>query len=671
MRLPFCRILLFLAALFAPAAAVTATSFPVSMEKDAPVEVSMETVWNDLLITPGFIPIKITLRNKTNRAQRYILNYRIDRNRYRGGKTMTGSAALSVEAGHVSQTHVFIPANFSQPESGLLLLGLKGLGVKDNTYYPSGKSFSDTHIAIGMGERSAFEHQGRVNALVMVNEHISASRINHSFYRIPLATVPPDWRAYSSLAMLVFDSTEWNDLPAGNRAAILEWTAMGGKLCLIALSDEWLENLRFPDINIPDDTETDEISLPLGAGNIVLFPPEKPEPPVRKEIKRVPPSRPVRKGDIQLPTIKHTSAPPMKREIEIAEKIAKAIPARIRNPGANKIPLSAAQEWEPQINKGIIVSLLVLFTLALGPLNFFFLAPARRRHRILWTTPLIAFAVSLFLMGAALLDGIGGRGERLTIARLLPEQKRLVLEQAQISRTGLLLNSSFDFDENIRLSAMFADNDSRSRNYTRTSAGWSGDWFSSRAMQAQFAQTIRPARGVVRVTLPGESGKNGAVLSTLETPLAEIYVTPDGKIFYKAAHLVPGVKCPLIPASRAEFKNWWEEQTKTSFSRDLFPDTPSDGKNPSKKFYARAAKADQVAVATLKSITWERDIALIHGAAEFVTETAAPPVPVNEPPAANAPAAQVAKVLDFAERYRNLPFIGVLKPECQNPVRWE
>jgi hypoxanthine phosphoribosyltransferase len=27
--------------------------------------------------------------------------------------------------------------------------------------------------------------------------------------------------------------------------------------------------------------------------------------------------------------------------------------------------------------------------------------------------------------------------------------------------------------------------------------------------------------------------------------------------------------------------------------------------------------------------------------------------------------------LDFAERYRNLPFIGVLKPECQNPARWE
>lgn len=26
--------------------------------------------------------------------------------------------------------------------------------------------------------------------------------------------------------------------------------------------------------------------------------------------------------------------------------------------------------------------------------------------------------------------------------------------------------------------------------------------------------------------------------------------------------------------------------------------------------------------------------------------------------------------LDFAERYRNLPGIGVLKPECQNPPEW-
>jgi hypoxanthine phosphoribosyltransferase len=27
--------------------------------------------------------------------------------------------------------------------------------------------------------------------------------------------------------------------------------------------------------------------------------------------------------------------------------------------------------------------------------------------------------------------------------------------------------------------------------------------------------------------------------------------------------------------------------------------------------------------------------------------------------------------LDFAERYRNLPFIGVLKPELQNPPEWQ
>jgi len=26
--------------------------------------------------------------------------------------------------------------------------------------------------------------------------------------------------------------------------------------------------------------------------------------------------------------------------------------------------------------------------------------------------------------------------------------------------------------------------------------------------------------------------------------------------------------------------------------------------------------------------------------------------------------------LDFAERYRNLPCIGILKPELQNPPEW-
>ena len=26
--------------------------------------------------------------------------------------------------------------------------------------------------------------------------------------------------------------------------------------------------------------------------------------------------------------------------------------------------------------------------------------------------------------------------------------------------------------------------------------------------------------------------------------------------------------------------------------------------------------------------------------------------------------------IDYSEKYRNLPFIGVLKPDCQNPPMW-
>jgi hypothetical protein len=640
------HILLLFAALLAPAAAVVASQ----TEANAPVEVSMHPFLN-YKATPGFIPVSITQRNRTDKTQHHVLHYKIHTHEYRKGhpfkKTKrvgagmtTGSFALSVEARGVNRTHVFVPANTISQSRGYatLSLQLEGPGC-ENGFNHREITFPSNGVSTGMGTRSYAAYSSYLSkAFDIKSRSVYPSYApDYTFSSIHPASLLPDWRTYTALGTLVFDSTEWDEIPADNRTAILEWTAMGGNLCLVARSDTWLKNLRFPDAI---ETREQNNYLRLGSGGITLLPPGG-------------------------------------NEKEIAQKIEKAVyGTHCGDISDADFEPEDAQKWKPRANKEIITLFLVLFALVIGSLNFLFLTSARSRSRILWTTLLVVFTAGLFLMGSALFDGFGGRGERLVVAHFLPEQNRLVVKQMQISRTGLLLNSSFDLDENTRLTAIYGGefaekSDSRSHEYTRTSTGWSGDWFSSHAIQSQFAQTLRPARGAVRVTLPDESGKNGAVLSTLETPLAEIYVIPDGKTFYKAAHLVPGVKCPLTPASSAEFDRWWEEQTKFSFFGGVFRMTPAYGQYPSKKFYARAAKANQVAVATLKSIIWERDIALIHGAAEFVTETAAPPVPANEPPAANAPATQVAKVLDFAERYRNLPFIGVLKPECQNPARWE
>src|SRR5690606_18267044 len=122
---------------------------------------------------------------------------------------------------------------------------------------------------------------------------------------------------------------------------------------------------------------------------------------------------------------------------------------------------------------GLFVVVLIAFGLLVGPVNLFVFAKSGQRHRLFITTPIISLATCALLILLILIqDGTGGRGERIVLMEVRPDadENRAYLHQEQVSRTGVLLGSSFELKESAVISPVpLADSP-----WTRLKPGTSG-----------------------------------------------------------------------------------------------------------------------------------------------------------------------------------------------------
>ena len=172
-----------------------------------------------------------------------------------------------------------------------------------------------------------------------------------------------------------------------------------------------------------------------------------------------------------------------------------------------------------RVRSGLIFGFIAIFGILVGPVNLFWLAPAGKRQRMFWTTPLLSLGGSLLLVAIMVLqDGIGGNGARLTLAILQPEQKRLALMQEQVSRTGVLLKRSFPIVEPgwmqpldlAKAESSYSSREGR-HSFDETDTTRTGDWFASRSVQAQLLETVRPSRAAIEVFPPAAAGQPPSV----------------------------------------------------------------------------------------------------------------------------------------------------------------
>lgn len=404
---------------------------------------------------------------------------------------------------------------------------------------------------------------------------------------LDLELAPADWRGWTSFPVLLCTEGEWLGLAPGARQALLERIALGGRVGVLVAdaAAERLDRLRLP----PRDASG---RRRVGAGEVVT---------------------------VEWDGTTLTA--------EIYDRFAAGCEAGME---ARRFDAYGGVQWRFRFAEGQpldsrfarltgifgpralplvpIMCFLGFLAIIAGPLNLMVFAGPGRRARLFWTTPVISLVATLLLLGLIFLrDGFGGRGARRVLALLLPGQNALAIVQEQFSRTGVLLSGVFPIAEpswmrpvgNVALDGGFHETDDAWR---------SGDWFRSRADQAFVIQAVRPSRTGIEVN---EGIGPPAVISSIELPLARVFVIDAEGRFWTAADVGTGQRRTLEPSTAADYDSWFaghEADAGPVRLRALEAVRGLPG-----HAYAEATAAGSVAVETHPAIRWENERVLFAG----------------------------------------------------------
>ena len=367
-----------------------------------------------------------------------------------------------------------------------------------------------------------------------------------------------DWRGLTGYDSIWLTGAEYTALDPDRRRAIRDWVDRGGKLFLFALS--------------LDPAMRGELGLAAGAsqhaagfGSVTLI---------------------AHNGESLTPE----EATRILADIHPLHDETRALDASLWK--------MTARQGGIYFNGFFLVGFITIFAAAVGPVNLFWIAGPRRRHRLFWTTPLISLGASLVLIAVILVqDGTGGRGSRLLVMRLFPEQKKAVLVQEQVSRTGVLLSRHFTLSEDALLSTI-AIGPNGGRELDQAGRDYGGDWFASRSIQAHRIEAIVPSRAEVQL-VNAEAAKQGAppeLVSSIPATLKEIrYVDAESR-HWSGAGLRTGERVTLQRDTRHGPLSFGGEGS--AFLEEL----QSRTRDELGSFYAVAD--DGPFLATLTSIRW-------------------------------------------------------------------
>jgi hypothetical protein len=403
---------------------------------------------------------------------------------------------------------------------------------------------------------------------------LEAAKSNLIGTALDLTQAPADWRAYSGLDQIFMTAQEWLTFPADKKQALLQALALGSDLALVC---------KTPD-------EADLIRKALGRegkGNAITW----------------------RTGSSRVTLLIGANITTSEIENQLRSSNAKA------DLLANHRLSSYLDEAVAQISTAgpLVLLFIVLFGIIAGPVNLFVLAPAGRRHRLFITTPLISLVGAIVLAAAIFIqDGTGGTGVRLIHAQLLPDQKQMLIQQEQASRTGLLFGSTFTPPPATWVQPLSTDTKSHSNNrfsnsYTIDPSGrHDGDWFRSRTRQSQLVTTLVPTRAAIEFT-PGDQP---SIISSFDMPLDQIFIRIEGSL-WRAKNVRPGTRMNLTRESSDP--EWWNEFISEHELIGMLKASTQKLSHTNGTFYATTADPGSLPIETLPSIRWQTPLTLISG----------------------------------------------------------
>jgi hypothetical protein len=243
--------------------------------------------------------------------------------------------------------------------------------------------------------------------------------------------------------------------------------------------------------------------------------------------------------DFLFPGFGHVRMLPASLDIDKTKEAIEEELSAPNGPGELASSLASSSESSDLIevkpNVPLLFGFMGLFAIIVGPVNVFALA-RRRRGRLFWTTPFISLCASALLIGMIVAqDGLGGHGVRGAEVCLFPQSRNAVVMQEQVSRVGLLLDSSFQtrdpvFMRQLELPAR-ENGPARGRELRNEGTSYAKGWFVSRAAQAQRIVAVVPTRAEITLLNAADVRDKGdapVIVSGFDTTLDTLSYT-DGQ----------------------------------------------------------------------------------------------------------------------------------------------
>jgi hypothetical protein len=533
------------------------------VEPGSGIELSLRTPFEEPPLR-GACTVEVTLRNGSGRDGRWELALHSDDAYW---WTASTQATVSVAAG-ATRTFVLVGALTGRPggwgahPTSSAYLGVRGPGVSRQRVNVCHRQLTLVGPPAGSpAESSSFAMSASLARVLWdpMDAEMKARSEAMAGSRFEPADLPADARSYAGFANIFLRGEEWTSLPADRREAVLDWVALGGTLCLLGPPAEQRR---------------------LGLGWVRSWPvAAEPAADVRQALQEI--------ASVPAADPRFASLGPQEGQWTLPGRLAR-----------------------PESHHGAVFVVLLTVSAVIGPLNLFWLARGRHRHRVYWTTPLLASAAAAVMMVMILLrDGVGGEGYRWTTVAVMPGSHRAAVVQEQVSRTGLLLSTGFEAREPMMgwpLSYHEGTEAVQSPMNQQSSGPRQGGWFSSRTLQAHYLETIRPTRARVQVHF----GSRVEAVSSIEDTLDGLLVVDDAGRGWYAPSAAAGQRVVLEPAG--DVAGWLDDRLQEAGPvnrRHLQKLRDARG-----YFFARARRG--APIETLDSIRWKESGFLYLGPVE-------------------------------------------------------
>jgi hypothetical protein len=465
--------------LFRAATAGARMEQDMGVRPDSGVKITLGSCFDNLSLA-GFAPVDVTINNHSGEPRKWVLEFSSPGYTYGNMDTISSTFVVTAEDNGTRTIPLLVPAT---DPSGVQMPPVQ---VRISGYGVDGSDSQQIGARSWNGKKAtafvAISESLGTKIWSDLQKHLDDNGRDLIGSTVNPDELPEDWRGLTGVAALWLRQDELDHLDPAQRNAIQTWVHTGGQLMLCGAASV-PGDMRFP-----------------GFGAVTLLPASLDIEATRDAIDRLP---------------RHAS------DFDAFGSPQRALLAAV----SPNVPL--------------LSSFMAIFAFVIGPFNIYALA-RRRRERLFWTTPLISLGASGLLVGMIVIqDGAGGHGVRGATVCIFPQSRTAVVAQEQLSRTGLLFNSSFETRDPAWIEQLGIQRSNPSgynpmqdtgRELQNDGNSYGRNWFASRAAQAQRIITVTPTRAEITLMNAADAATGAApvIVSSFATTLDTIlYIGPD------------------------------------------------------------------------------------------------------------------------------------------------